>query len=150
MSISAESCGGTEMIRAVCIDPAKSFHREVHTPYAPKHPCSYPGCAALIDAGDSRCEKHRIQEQREYDQQRGSSASRGYGWKWRIARKAFLKQHPLCAGCQSKGILKAAKVADHITPHKGDPVLFWDQSNWQSLCLSCHSRKTAVSDGRWR
>ena len=39
-------------------------------PFSQKHPCSYPGCAALINAGDSRCERHRIQEQREYDHER--------------------------------------------------------------------------------
>jgi 5-methylcytosine-specific restriction enzyme A len=32
---------------------------------------------------------------------------------------------------------------DHITPHKGDRQMFWDRSNWQSLCHRCHSRKTA-------
>ena len=67
----------------------------------------------------------------------------------RIVRRAFLKRHPLCAVYQGKGILKVAKVVDHIIPHKGDPGIFWDQSQWQSLCVSCHSRKTAVSDGRW-
>jgi 5-methylcytosine-specific restriction protein A len=28
-------------------------------------------------------------------------------------------------------------------------VLFWNRSNWQSLCHSCHSRKTASEDGGW-
>lgn len=46
----------------------------------------------------------------------------------------------------------AATVVDHIAPHKlgdakssGDPEriaaawkLFWDRSNWQSLCKFCH------------
>ncbi|MBF0421907.1 MAG: HNH endonuclease [Magnetococcales bacterium] len=40
----------------------------------------------------------------------------------------------------------AAVVADHITPIKsgGDR---YSQDNLQSLCLSCHSRKTAVESG---
>jgi 5-methylcytosine-specific restriction enzyme A len=41
----------------------------------------------------------------------------------------------------------SATVADHITPHKGDPVLFWDPDNLQSLCAACHGRKTATEDG---
>lgn len=41
--------------------------------------------------------------------------------------------------CQERGRITAATVVDHITPHKGDTALFWDQSNWQSLCASCHN-----------
>ena len=139
-----------EEIPAGCIGPAKWFHREDDTPHAPKHPCSYPGCALLIDSGDSRCEKHRIQIQREMDQLRGSSAARGYGSKWRTARKEFLRANPLCLECHRKGIPRVATVVDHVIPHKGDVGLFWDRSNWQVLCKRCHDRKTAVSDGRWK
>ncbi|MFR3634507.1 MAG: HNH endonuclease [Sutterella sp.] len=34
-----------------------------------------------------------------------------------------------------------------MKPHKGDMALFWDQSNWQPLCHTCHSKKTAREDG---
>jgi|WetSurSiteA1Bulk_404760.scaffolds.fasta_scaffold03041_4 5-methylcytosine-specific restriction enzyme A len=117
-------------------------------PYAPKHPCGYPGCAALIEAGNSRCEKHRIQERRELDRQRGSATARGYGSKWRKASKEFLSQHPLCTKCYAMGILRSATVVDHVVPHKGDFKLFWDRTNWQPLCKRCHDKKT-VMDGRW-
>jgi 5-methylcytosine-specific restriction protein A len=40
-----------------------------------------------------------------------------------------------------------AIVVDHIIPHKGNYKLFWDKSNWQSLCKSCHDKKTAREDG---
>ena len=40
-----------------------------------------------------------------------------------------------------------ACVVDHLVPHRGDRLLFWDASNWQSLCESCHNRKTARADG---
>ncbi len=118
-------------------------------PNAAPHPCIYPGCTILVKTNDSRCDKHRIHERRESEGRRGSAAIRGYGAKWRTARKAFLKRNPLCFECQGKGILKAAAVVDHIIPHKGDPGLFWDESNWQALCKTCHDRKTAKSDGRW-
>jgi 5-methylcytosine-specific restriction protein A len=36
-----------------------------------------------------------------------------------------------------------ATEVDHIIPHKGDMKLFWDSDNWQGLCKSCHSKKTA-------
>jgi 5-methylcytosine-specific restriction enzyme A len=32
----------------------------------------------------------------------------------------------------------AARVADHITPHKGDAQLFW-YGPLQSLCTECHN-----------
>jgi len=40
-------------------------------------------------------------------------------------------------------VTTAATVVDHVTPHKGDKVLFWDRLNWQALCKRCHDRKTA-------
>ena len=40
-----------------------------------------------------------------------------------------------------------AQVVDHIVPHRGDKELFWDKNNWQALCFSCHSSKTATMDG---
>jgi 5-methylcytosine-specific restriction protein A len=35
-----------------------------------------------------------------------------------------------------------ATDVDHIEPHKGSWERFTDRDNLQSLCHSCHSRKT--------
>lgn len=59
--------------------------------------------------------------------------------RWRNARRAYLAEHPLCAICQRQGRATAATVVDHRKPHGGDLVLFWDRSNWQAVCASCHS-----------
>ncbi|MHB8285265.1 MAG: HNH endonuclease [Caulobacteraceae bacterium] len=75
----------------------------------------------------------------EHDQRRGSAASRGYGHRWRVARLEHLKQHPLCVMCLPR-IAMSATVVDHIIPHRGDQALFWDRSNWQSLCGPHHDR----------
>jgi 5-methylcytosine-specific restriction protein A len=40
-----------------------------------------------------------------------------------------------------------ATVVDHIIPHRGDPTLFWDESNWQPLCKKCHDQKTRNEEG---
>ena len=56
--------------------------------------------------------------------------------------QVFLKQHPLCAFCQAEGKIVPATVVDHIIPHRGDQRLFWDQTNWESLCKECHDKKT--------
>lgn len=75
---------------------------------------------------------------------RPKTASRGYGWKWQCAARAFLRRHPLCRDHQLRGEVVAACVVDHVTPHRGNSKLFWDRSNWQPLCKSCHDRKTGM------
>ena len=110
-----------------------------------RKPCAKVGCPELVDSG--YCEKHTKQEQRRYDKQRGTAAERGYGARWQKARLQYLRQHPLCVTCLSGGDICPATVVDHINPHKGDRVLFWDVSNWQSLCRTHHSIKSAKEDG---
>ncbi|EEO29290.1 HNH endonuclease domain protein [Oxalobacter formigenes OXCC13] len=68
-----------------------------------------------------------------------SAASRGYGHAWRKARERFLLANPLCAMCTAEGTVRQATVVDHKIPHRGDKALFWDSSNWQSLCDKHHS-----------
>jgi 5-methylcytosine-specific restriction enzyme A len=82
------------------------------------------------------------QRRRVYDRERGSAHARGYGSKWEKARAAFLAEHPLCSTCKEHDVLEPAVIVDHIQPHRGDAGLFWNQSNWQSLCKPCHDRKT--------
>lgn len=70
---------------------------------------------------------------------KGTAAQRGYGYKWQKARVGWLEAHPLCMYCQREGRVTAATVVDHSTPHRGDMVIFWDRSQWVSLCTHCHS-----------
>lgn len=42
--------------------------------------------------------------------------------------------------CERQGRVAGATLVDHIKPHKGDQVLFWEQANWQPLCATCHSK----------
>ncbi len=116
-------------------------------PTKPKKPCKQPGCPNLTTV--SYCDDHK-KEERHYDRQRGTAAQRGYDSKWQKARKGFLSKHPLCIKCQEQSKVTPAEVVDHIIPHKGDKKLFWDRSNWQPLCNSCHSKKTRQQDmGSW-
>lgn len=117
-------------------------------PYAAKRPCCASGCRALVDKGYCADHQHLAPKQL-IERQRGNSSQRGYGYKWQVARKRHLVEHPLCVECESNGIVKAADVVDHIIPHKGDQQLFWDESNWQSLCSTCHNRKTATQDSNF-
>lgn len=82
-----------------------------------------------------------------------NSSQRGYGYRWQQARERYLREYPLCVYCEREGMTTAASVVDHITPHQGNQELFWDQSNWQSLCAPCHSsvkqREEASARADW-
>ncbi len=119
-------------------------------PVRPKLPCRYPGCPELVAPGSGGlCKKHKAQRQKEQDSKRASAYKRGYDRTWGKARKMYLARNPLCAECQrrKKKRIEAATEVDHIIPHKGNMVLFWDENNWQGLCKQCHSEKTAKEDG---
>jgi len=57
---------------------------------------------------------------------------------WRAMRLHQLFRFPICLYCAELGIIKAATVADHIKPHRGNKKLFYDPENLQSLCKKCH------------
>lgn len=69
----------------------------------------------------------------------GTAASRGYGYAWQIARADFLLEHSLCVMCRARGVVTESCIVDHIRPHRGDMALFWDRTNWQALCTTCHN-----------
>ena len=59
--------------------------------------------------------------------------------RWRKIAKRHLDANPLCVLCAAMGRDTAANTVDHVVPHNGDPVLFWDEDNFQSLCAVCHA-----------
>ncbi len=56
---------------------------------------------------------------------------------WKGRRAEQLRREPLCRLCEQIGIVKAASVADHVVPHRGDDAQFWT-GELQSLCKACH------------
>lgn len=111
-------------------------------PRKPRVPCKHPGCAALVEAGERYCEKHKPL----HPEEARPAAGRGYTSRWQRARRKYLETHPLCVECAKQGRYVRATVVDHIVPHRGDKKLFWDQSNWQSLCAHHHNLKTGRED----
>ena len=108
-------------------------------PRKAKYPCRHAGCPNLTEG--RYCEEHKA-----LYPDRPSSSSRGYGSKWQRISKAYLHKHPLCVKCLANGKYISSSVVDHITPHRGNMELFWNQSNWQALCKPCHDRKTWTED----
>jgi 5-methylcytosine-specific restriction protein A len=112
-------------------------------------PCNKAGCRALSAPGSGYCDQHKaeaIARRAALDELRPSSSARGYGRRWAKARLMFLAANPLCIDCLARGRTEAATEVDHEIPHRGDAVLFWDQTNWRARCKPCHSRKTATID----
>jgi 5-methylcytosine-specific restriction enzyme A len=75
---------------------------------------------------------------------------------WRRRRLAYLMENPLCVACFKKGTTTPAVDIDHIIPI--NPLNAWDfdgvkyghpldGNNLQSLCKSCHAKKTGAAKG---
>lgn len=113
----------------------------------PLRHCLVVGCRALT-RNPRYCEKHAGAEPlASRAVKRESSTQRGYNYKWQKARAGYLLRNPLCLVCLEAGVAVTATNVDHRVPHKGSQELFWDKTNWQGLCASCHSTKTASEDG---
>lgn len=65
-----------------------------------------------------------------------------YGDRWRQVAAAYRATNPLCVSCLAVGVTQQTECVDHIVPHRGNMDLFWDSGNWQSLCNTCHDKKT--------
>lgn len=111
-------------------------------PRRPSKPCKQNGCPNLVPYGHKYCDNHKAN----YQLDTKSTKAKGYNAQWNKERLRYLKVHPLCVQCKVKGRLTKATVVDHITPHRGDQDLFWNRTNWQALCKSCHDRKTKTTD----
>jgi 5-methylcytosine-specific restriction protein A len=119
-------------------------------PNAAKSVCNEPLCNKLTEGrycADHKRENVNRQTRRQYDDHRGSAASRGYGYRWTKLRQLVLHRDPICQIGVICGFLKASTDADHITPKSagGEDTM----ENLQGACHECHSWKTATQDSRF-
>lgn len=100
----------------------------------PPHVCT---CGKIVPHGAvCACKRAATRARnRRHDATRPNARQRGYTREWEEARAEYLAYHPTCTMCGAP-----ATVVDHITPHRGDPELFWAWQNWQALCAPCHNR----------
>lgn len=115
------------------------------------HPCPCnPHCPVMLPRGVRRCADGLKQQ----NTQRESQRVRGYTRRWEKRAADFKRRYPLCgmrpngqlpvmSQCHTEGRVTPAYAVDHVVAHKGSDALFWDEEgNWQSMCRSCHSKKT--------
>ncbi len=109
--------------------------------------CHKSGCYATALPGRHFCAAH-IGLEATWGRRRTPVRKKSTAWhhlyasaRWRRESREFLARFPFCARCG-----KPAELVDHIQPHRGDELLFWDQLNWQSLCGRCHSAKTLAEN----
>ena len=69
--------------------------------------------------------------------------------QWRMLRRYYIKANPLCEWCNRKGKTTAGNCVDHLKPISlgGSKV---DESNLQTLCNSCHAKKSASEAVEYR
>lgn len=85
---------------------------------------------------------------------KGSRHARGYNSRWdRIRQEALKRDRYLCQACLKQGMLtplcirKGDHAVDHIKPKVQGGTD--DMGNLQSLCIDCHTAKTAQDEG-WK
>ena len=110
-------------------------------PAAIPRACRKRGCSGTTTDRSGYCDAHRNEGWQQH--QRGLSRhQRGYGSKWDIIRARILKRdRHICQQCLRNSRPRPAETVDHITPkaHGGTD----EDRNLESLCYSCHYRKTA-------
>lgn len=92
------------------------------------------------------------------DEQGHSSAHEPWrGWyhlaRWKRLRAKVLKRDLFTCQCGCGHVEHDASqlVADHRTPHRGDPRLFWDEDNvWTLRKSPCHDKVKQAEEHRAR
>lgn len=61
-----------------------------------------------------------------------------YGRAWKRIRDKYVREHPFCEGCLSKGILTETEEVHHkLKLAKGGTH---DKNNLIALCKTCHAK----------
>ncbi len=117
-------------------------------PKKPLKPCSYPGCPELVE--NQYCDVHMKKRNNEYNRYARDEFSKNFynTPAWRLARKKQLDSNPFCFECLKKGKRSKATIVDHVVAIKQGGDRF-NPINLQSLCWSCHSRKSIKEGSRY-
>lgn len=114
-------------------------------PYMSKKLCLNPRCGVRVDRG--YCAEHESKRRQLSDGNRPGHGKHYSRKSWRLLRLEQLDQQPFCKAIRPDGSVcnALATEVDHIVPLSVGGTD--DEDNLQSLCHSCHSRKTVKEDG---
>src|SRR5579862_6355906 len=108
----------------------------------PGHPCEKPGCLNLISRSRF-CDDHKQRP----EPRAGWSMSNTKAW--RDYSREYLVAHPWCVDPFGLHLGRAvpATVVAHVVGHKGNPQLFYAESNHAPWCRSCNSHQAVEREG---
>jgi len=118
------------------------------SPMAPRRPCIEPRCPGFAIPGRARCGAHQRAAWRAANAAKPPELLAFYASSvWKALSRAHRLQNPWCSLCASEGRSTPAVQVDHIVGIRQAPDRALDPENLQSLCMSCHNRKT-FAEGR--
>jgi 5-methylcytosine-specific restriction protein A len=127
-----------------CVKPRffRGFFAFTAVPRSAPRPCRSPGCIRMAGPGGYCADHVRPRPGTFADRDRGSSAARGYGYRWRQLRAHVMaRDGGLCQVCLLAGVVRPATDVDHIIRKAAGGSD--DPSNLQAICGPCHKAKTA-------
>ena len=119
-------------------------------PSSAPRPCCAPACGGIA-VSRGYCEEHKapVRVRKAQDDRRGTAHQRGYGSDWRRLSRRYRAENPFCELCESRGLLVAVQLVDHVIPVDVRPDLRMYEENLCGLCRPCHFRKTSEDEERY-
>lgn len=105
--------------------------------------CSHLGCKDNRSKYNTFCMDHGGRNSYNNDDGRTEFNSMYQSSHWRQVRISVLSRQPLCQACLCSGRVTAATHVDHVFAWKKIGKAAFYRNLFQSLCLNCHSVKTA-------
>lgn len=125
----------------------------------PLKKCNYAGCKKLIPYNQRYCPDHckEIPYKKNswsYDYRKkiyGKYQRFYHSTRWTRLSRSYRSRNPLCVECLKHGRYVKAQVVDHIEPIRTEKGWQerWNESNFQSLCIACHNRKTREDEKKF-
>jgi 5-methylcytosine-specific restriction protein A len=111
-------------------------------PYKSPSPCRVNGCKELTIKGYCIIHTREDNTKRRRARKVYSNDPFYQSKEWKALRTYHIETHPYCVKCWVVGVVRPAKVVDHIIPIRNAPHLRLSRDNLQSMCVPHHNQKT--------